>query len=154
MVLLYAFNHPYPYQCQDLSAPPIWPLLSPTDNINFTQSLPKYTNSIYNNTNKCARNIHATACCVDLHFKSNSIPPKIIIDFTLDRYKVFRRRICTEPGSEQVGLVLVLGAEVVQSGPIQMFGPKQNYSSKHLDRTSTGPGSEQLRCLNSLLFLL
>ena len=32
-----------------------------------------------------------------------------------------------------------------------MFGPKQNYSSKHLDRTSTGPGLEQLRCLNSLL---
>ena len=32
-----------------------------------------------------------------------------------------------------------------------MFGPKQNYSSKHLDRTSTGPGSEQLRRLNSLL---
>ena len=69
----------------------------------------------------------------------------------MDRYKVFRRRICTEPGSEQVGSVLVLDAEVVQVGPIQMFGPKQNYSSKHLDRTSTGPGSEQLRCLNSLL---
>ena len=83
-------------------------------------------------------------------FQSNSIPPKIIIDFTLDRYKVFRRIICTEPGSEQVGSVLVLGAEVVQVGPIQMFGPKQNYSSKHLDRTSTGPGSEQLRRLNSL----
>ena len=32
-----------------------------------------------------------------------------------------------------------------------MFGPKQNYSSKHLDQTSTGPGSEQLRHLNSLL---
>ena len=64
---------------------------------------------------------------------------------------MFRRRICTEPGSEQVGSVLVLGAEVVQVGPIQMFGPKQNYSSKHLDRTSTGPGSEQLRRLNSLL---
>ena len=74
----------------------------------------------------------------------------ININFTLDRYKVFRRRICTEPGSEQVGLVLVLGAEVVQVGPIQMFGLKQNYSSKHLDRTSTGPGSEQLRRLNSL----
>ena len=73
------------------------------------------------------------------------------MDFTLDRYKVFRRRICTEPESEQVGSVLVLGAEVVQVGPIQMFGPKQNYSSKHLDRTSTGPGSEQLRRLNSLL---
>ena len=58
---------------------------------------------------------------------------------------MFRRRICTEPGSEQVGSVLVLGAVVVQVGPIQMFGPKQNYSSKHLDRTSTGPGSEQLR---------
>ena len=64
---------------------------------------------------------------------------------------MFRPRICTEPGSEQVGLVLVLGAEVVQVGLIQMFGPKQNYSSKHLDRTSTGPGSEQLRRLNSLL---
>ena len=63
---------------------------------------------------------------------------------------MFRRRICTEPDSEQVGSVLVLGAEVVQVGPIQMFGPKQNYSSKHLDRTSTGPGSEQLRRLNSL----
>ena len=83
-------------------------------------------------------------------FQSNSIPPKITIDFTLDRYKVFRRRICTEPGSEQVRSILVLGAEVVQVGPIQMFGPKQNYSSKHLDRTSTGPGSEQLRRLNSL----
>ena len=70
---------------------------------------------------------------------------------TLDQYKVFRQRICTEPGSEQVGSVLVLGAEVVQVGPIQMFGPKQNYSSKHLDRTSTGPGSEQLPRLNSLL---
>ena len=79
-----------------------------------------------------------------------SIPPKININFTLDRYKVFRRRICTEPGSEQVGSVLVLSAEVVQVGPIQMFGPKQNYSSKHLDRTSTGPGSEQLRRLNNL----
>ena len=32
-----------------------------------------------------------------------------------------------------------------------MFGQKQNYSSKHLDRTSTGPGSEQLRRLNSIL---
>ena len=63
---------------------------------------------------------------------------------------MFRRGICTEPGSEQVGSVLVLGAEVVQVGPIQMFGPKQNYSSKHLDRTRTGPGSEQLRRLNSL----
>ena len=31
-----------------------------------------------------------------------------------------------------------------------MFGPKQNYSSKHLDRTSTGPGAEQLRRLNSI----
>ena len=63
---------------------------------------------------------------------------------------MFRRRICTEPGSEQVGSVLVLGAEVVQVGPIQMFRPNQNYSSKHLDRTSTGPGSEQLHRLNSL----
>ena len=66
---------------------------------------------------------------------------------------MFRRRIWTEPGSEQVGSVLVLGAEVVQVGPTQMFGPKQNYSSKHLDRTSTGPGSEQLRRLNSLKVL-
>ena len=64
---------------------------------------------------------------------------------------MFRRGICTEPGSEQVGSVLVLGAEVVQVRPIQMFGPKQNYSSKRLDRTSTGPGSEQMRRLNSLL---
>ena len=31
-----------------------------------------------------------------------------------------------------------------------MFGPRQNYSSKHLDRISTSPGSEQLRRLNSL----
>ena len=66
---------------------------------------------------------------------------------------MFRRRICTEPVSEQVELVLFLGAEVVQVGAIQMFGPKQNYSSKHLDRTSTGPGSEQLRRLHSLLIL-
>ena len=64
---------------------------------------------------------------------------------------MFRRRICTEPGSEQIGSVLVLGAEVVQVGTIQMFGAKQNYSSKHLDGTSTGPGSEQLRRLNGLL---
>ena len=64
---------------------------------------------------------------------------------------MFRRSICTEPDSEQVGSVLVLGAEVVQVGPIQMFGPKQNYLSKHLDRTSTGPGSEQLPRLNSLI---
>ena len=64
---------------------------------------------------------------------------------------MFRRRLCTEPGSDQVGSVLVLGAEVVQVGPIQMFGPKQNYSSKHMDRTSTDPGSEQLRRLNRLL---
>ena len=42
MVLLYAFNHPYPYQCQDLSAPPIWPPLSPRDDINLAQALPKY----------------------------------------------------------------------------------------------------------------
>ena len=67
---------------------------------------------------------------------------------------MFRRRICTEPGSEQVGSVPVLGAEVVQVGPIKMFGPKQNYSSKHFDRTSAGPGSEQLRRLNSLLVLI
>ena len=40
---------------------------------------------------------------------------------------------------------------MVQVGPIQMFGPKQNYLSEHLDRTSTGPGSEQLCRLNSLL---
>ena len=129
MVLLYAFNHPYPYQCQDLSAPPIKPLLSPTDNINFTQALPKYTKTRWKYT--CHSNLRWPS------FQSNSIPPKINIDFTLDRYKVFRRKICTEPGSEQVGSVLVLGAEVVQVEPIQMFGPKQNYSSKHLDRTST-----------------
>ena len=42
MVLQYAFNHTYPYQCQDLSAPPIWPLFFPTGDINFTQALPKY----------------------------------------------------------------------------------------------------------------
>ena len=97
-----------------------------------------------------AGNIPATATCVDLHFHQNSIPPKINIDFTLDRYKVIRRSICTETGSEQVGSVQVLGAEVVHVGPIQMLGPKQNLS-KYLDRSSTGPGSEQLRCLNSLL---
>ena len=62
---------------------------------------------------------------------------------------MFRWRICTEPGSEQVGSFLVLGAEVVQIGPIQMLG--QIICLNILDRTSTGPGSEQLRRLNSLL---
>ena len=130
VVLLYAFSHPYPYQCQVLSAPPIWPLLSPTDDINFTQALPKYMKTRFT----ClTMQINALEIYLPRQpaFQSNSIPPKIIIDFTLDRYKVFRRRICTEPGSEQVGSVLVLDAEVVQVGPIQMFGPKQNYSSKH-----------------------
>ena len=47
MVLLHALNHTYPYQCQDLSAPPIWPLLSPTDDINFTQALPKYMKTLF-----------------------------------------------------------------------------------------------------------
>ena len=41
--------------------------------------------------------------------------------------------------------------EVVQVVPIQSFGAKQNCSSKHLDRTSTGPGSKQTRRLNSLI---
>ena len=71
MVLLYAFNHPYPYQCQDLSAPPIWPLLSPTDDINFTQALPKYMKTRF----ITAGNIPATATCVDLHF--NRIPCRL-----------------------------------------------------------------------------
>ena len=129
-----------------------------------TLILHKHCLNIYNNANKCAGNIPATATCVDLYFSSsfqlNSIPPKINIDFTLDRYKVFRRRICTEPGSEQVGSVLVLGAEVVQVGPIQMFGPKQNYSSKHLDQTWFGitasskqPISFHILGLNELLSL-
>ena len=64
---------------------------------------------------------------------------------------MFRRRICTKPenGTSWIGPG---PSEVVQVGPIQMLiGPKQNYSSKHLDRTSTGPGSEQLRHLNSIL---
>ena len=64
---------------------------------------------------------------------------------------MFRRHIYTDPGSEQLGSVLVLGDEVVQVGPLQSFGTKQYCSSKHLDRTSTGPGSEQIRRLNSLL---
>ena len=74
---MYAFNHPYPYQCQDLSDPRNWPLLSPTDDINFTQALPKYIyeDSIYNNANKCAGNIPATATRVDLHF--NQIPYRL-----------------------------------------------------------------------------
>ena len=112
----------------------------------------KYCSILHRRVFVMAGNIPATATCIDLHFHQNSIPPNIKNRLTLDRYKVFRRRICTEPGSEQVGSVLVLGAEVVQVRPIQMFGPKQNYSSKHLDRTSTGPGSEQLRRLNSLLY--
>ena len=33
-----------------------------------------------------------------------------------------------------------------------MFGPKQNYSSKHLDRTSTCPVLEQLHRLNSIYY--
>ena len=64
---------------------------------------------------------------------------------------MFRQHIYTDPGSEQLGSVLVLGDEVVKVGPIESFGTKQNCSSKHLDRTSTGPGSEQIRRLNSLL---
>ena len=66
---------------------------------------------------------------------------------------MFRRQIYTDPGSEQLGSVLVLGDVVVQVGPIQSFGTKQNCLSKHLDRTSTGPGSEQICRLNSLLDL-
>ena len=50
----------------------------------------------------------------------------------------------------RLGSVLVLGDEVVQVVPIQSFVAKQNCSSKHLDRTSNGPGLEQILCLNSL----
>ena len=39
---------------------------------------------------------------------------------------------------------------MVQVVPIQSFGLEQNCSSKHLDRSSTGPGSEQICRLNSL----
>ena len=42
---------------------------------------------------------------------------------------------------------------MVQVVQTQSFGAKKNCSSKHLDQTSTGPGSEQIRRLNSLLFL-
>ena len=144
MVLLFAFIRPYPY-----SGPlQFGPYFLQQTTLIFTQALPTQFITLQINS---AGNIPATATCIDLHFHQNSIPPKINIDFSLDRYKVFRGRICTEPGSKQVGSVLVLGAEVVQVGPIQMSGPKQNYSSKHLDRISTGPGSEQLRRLNSLL---
>ena len=118
----------------------------------FTQALPKYMKTRFITLQiNSAGNIPATATCVDLHFHQNSIPPKLNIDFTLDRYKVFRRSICTEKGSEQVGSVQVLGAEVVHVGPIQMLGPKQNYSSKHLDRTSswfgtTASSKQPIRC--------
>ena len=50
----------------------------------------------------------------------------------------------------RLGSVLVLGDEVVQVVPIQRFGAKQNCSSRHLDRTSTCHGSEQIHP-NSLL---
>ena len=97
--------------------------------------------------------IPTVASCADLRFLQNSRLSKIGIDSTLDRYKVFlkteklyRTRIGTRLGS-----VLVLGDEVVEVVPIQSFGAKQNCSSKHLDRTSTGPVPEQIRRLNSLI---
>ena len=72
---------------------------------------------------------------------------KIIIDSTLDRTKVFRRnRIGTRFGPGQV-----LGCVVGQVGPFQNFGANQMCSSKHLDRTRSGPGSEQIRRVNSIL---
>ena len=40
---------------------------------------------------------------------------------------------------------------MVQVVPIQSYGLEQNWSSEHLDLSSTGPGSEQIHRLNSLL---
>ena len=77
---------------------------------------------------------------------------KINIDSTLDRTKVFRRNICTEPGSEQdldrtrSEVNYVAG----QVGPFQNFGANPMCLSKHLDRTRSGPGSEQIRRVNSI----
>ena len=65
---------------------------------------------------------------------------------------MLRWRISTEPGSEQdLESVLILGDEVVQVVLIQSFGAEQRCSSKHLDRTSTSPGSELIHRLNSLI---
>ena len=60
---------------------------------------------------------------------------------TLDRTEYLNRtRIGTRFGLDQV-----LGHVAGQVGPFQNFGANQMYLSKHLDRTRSEPGSEQIR---------
>ena len=71
---------------------------------------------------------------------------KINIDSTFDRMEyLYRTRIGTRFGLDQV-----LGYVPGQVGPFQNFGANQMCSSKHLDRTRSGPGSEQIRRVNSI----
>ena len=113
MVFLYAFIRPNPYQCQDFSVSLIWPL-----NIrHFIHPRCLYMNTQYN-TEKIALEIYLPQHH-KLTFVSYKIPDclKINIDSTLDRYEVFRRRIYTEPGSEQD----MDRSWVVQVVPIQIL---------------------------------
>ena len=61
------------------------------------------------------------------------------------------RKIYTDPGSEQLGSVLVLGDEVVQVGPVQSLERNKIIRLNTWTETRNGPGSEQIRRLNSLL---
>ena len=86
----------------------------------FTQAHCLNMNTQYNTEKHSAGNTPAAAPCVDLRFLQIPDCLKMNIDTTLDRYKVFRRRIYTEPGSgPRLGSVLVLGDELVQVVPIQ-----------------------------------
>ena len=62
---------------------------------------------------------------------------------------LYRTRIGTRFGPDQV-----LGYVPGQVGPFKNFGANQMCSSKHLDRTRSGPGSEQIRRVNSILYNL